>query len=210
MFVCYKEFMRLIALENQLPKFFTVSDLQDALKIKRNSARIFCNRYLKKGYFLRIKRDLYTIARKIYTLNNFDYLGLSNLLQDGSYISLQTALSYHRIIANRMYFIEAISPTRSTDIYFGHYHFKYCRLPKKYHFGRGTGVNGIKIATPEKALLDIIYLTSLGKYFIQFRSINLEHLSYPRLLNYSKKYPLRTQKLLLRLFNRSFKMGKRH
>ncbi|MBM4307386.1 MAG: hypothetical protein FJ123_11710, partial [Deltaproteobacteria bacterium] len=39
--------------------YFTVEELQDLLGISRESARVLCSRYVKKGLFIRLKKNFY-------------------------------------------------------------------------------------------------------------------------------------------------------
>jgi len=101
--------------------------------------------------------------------------------------------------------IEAVSFTRSLEKQVGHLTWKYHHLPKKLFFSYQKE-GDFTIATPEKALLDLLYLYSLGRYYVDLKKINLEALSFEKLLDLSKRFPLRTQKLLARLYARSRKI----
>jgi predicted transcriptional regulator of viral defense system len=200
--------MQLYKLEEGLPKFFSHKDVEKLLNIKKSSAKVLCSRYLKKGFFLHVKRDCYMLKRKRHTLMEEDFLRLSNKLHQPSYVSFTSALWRYRKSARVIGFIECISPQKSSEIKFDSYRFKYYRFPKKLFFGFQESPHGFLVAEPEKALLDIIYMHSLGRYFAHFRGITLEGLSYPKLLRYSKKFPKRTQKILLHLFKRALSRRK--
>lgn len=57
-------------------------------------------------------------------------------------------------------------------------------------------IDGIYIATPEKALLDTIYLWSKGKIILNREGLNLKNLSLKMVSKNSKKYPLYVRRKL--------------
>ena len=67
-----------------------------------------------------------------------------------------------------------------------------------FHFGY-TLQKDLFIALPEKALLDQLYLVSFGKAKLDLDELNLKELSKSKFLKFSKKFPLRTQKLAQKL-----------
>lgn len=200
--------MRLYKLEEGLPKIFSISDVEKLLQIKRSSAKVLCSRYQKRGYFLHVKRDFYILKRYRHLLSEDDFLSLSNNLHSPSYVSFFHALRKYRLAPRLIGYVESVNFTKSYELSFDNYRFKYFKFPKKLFFGYVATPLGTVIAEPEKALLDIIYMQSLGRYFANYRGINLEGLSYRKLLSYSKKYPQRTQKILLRLFKRAINRRK--
>ncbi len=55
-------------------------------------------------------------------------------------------------------------------------------------------MDGIYIATPEKAFLDAVYLWSRGKIMLNREELNLKNLSLRRVSKNAKKYPLYVRK----------------
>lgn len=193
-------------IENNLPKIFSLEDMTKLLKIKRESARVLAARFVKKDIIHRIKRNLYVTVKMRDHLSINDHYVLARKILQPSYISFKSALIYHGMAIGGKFHIESCSAHKSHEFRFGvSYVYTYHRLPKKLFFGFGKNPYGLVIATPEKALLDILYMMSLGRYFVHFNSVNLERMSFVKLLHHSKKYPKRTQKLLFRLFKRSIK-----
>ncbi|MFA4814930.1 MAG: hypothetical protein WC924_03510 [Candidatus Gracilibacteria bacterium] len=196
--------MHFLKLAEKLPKFFSTKDVQSILSIQKDSARVLCARYTKKGIFLRLKRDLYVFKQVFLHLDHDDFFHLSSLIQTHTYISFTSALAYHGVLPGLPHYTEAVSFQRSMEKQVGHLTWKYHHLPKKLFFSYQKETNST-IATPEKALLDLLYLYSLGRYYIDLRRINLEALSFEKLLELSRRFPPRTQKLLSRLYTRSKK-----
>ena len=78
--------MRIKALKSIKPVFFSSLDVASALKISEASARLTCHRYVKKGYLIRPKRDLYLLEENWASLGNPGQYALANRLQVPSYL----------------------------------------------------------------------------------------------------------------------------
>lgn len=202
--MCYNSFMHFLKLAQELPKFFTTQDVQQVLDIQADSARVLCARYAKKKIFLRLKRDLYVFKEVFLHLDRTDLFHLSALIQENTYLSFTSALAYHGVLPGLPHLTEAVSFTRSLEKQVGHLTWKYHKLPKKLFFGYHKEKTLI-LASPEKALLDLLYLYSLGRYYVDLKRINLERIDFEKLLELSRRFPTRTQKLLSRLYARSRK-----
>ena len=57
---------------------------------------------------------------------------------------------------------------------------------------------GFFIATPEKALLDAIYLMSYGRYALDMSAIDPKKVDENELMRLSKEFPIRTRDMLKR------------
>ncbi len=196
--------MHFLKLAAALPKFFSTKDVQDILEIQADSARVLCARYAKKKIFLRIKRDLYVFKEVFLHLERADLLHLSGLIQENTYLSFTTALAEARVLPGLPYLIEAVSFTRSLEKQVGHLTWKYHHLPKKLFFSYHKE-GDLTIATPEKALLDLLYLYSLGRYYVDLKKINLERIDFEKLVEHAEKFPERTKNLLKNLYKRHAK-----
>lgn len=122
------------------------------------------NRALKDGSLIRIRRGLYLLGDRP-TLSIHPFV-VAQSLRPGSFISFESALSYHGWIPEAVFTTTSVSPDRKTiecetDV-FGHFSFnpvaidKYCFL---------VGVDRIKlgmsialIAQPLRALMDLVAL----------------------------------------------------
>ncbi len=112
-----------------------------------------------KGYIQKVINRWYAFA-DVPTEEYFRYW-TANRIYSPAYVSLQTALSYHGLIPEGVYTTTAVSSrkTKSFDTFLGT--FGYRHLKPSLFFGyqvvRWQGFP-IKIAEPEKALLDYLYL----------------------------------------------------
>jgi hypothetical protein len=121
----------------------------------------FLARLVKKGDLIRLKNGFYVIAEKIKNAP-VPYEQLSNLLHGPSYLSFEWALSHYGMIPEGVYVITSASSARSKIFktplgtfdytYLGHRRFAIGIDQKENSAGR------FLIATPEKALVDLVHL----------------------------------------------------
>ncbi len=199
------KFMHFIQLAEELPPLFASGDVQRILGIQGDSARVLLARYVKKGIFCRLKRGIYIFQKKLIHLSRQDLYEISCRLQPKSYVSFSSILEEAKILAPgqlKAPWVEAVNPLRTWERTVGPVTWKYHKLPKALFFGCIEKGNAL-VATPEKALLDTLYLHSLGRYYLDFRQLNLESLNAKQLWEWAKVYPPKTRVLLERLFSRS-------
>jgi predicted transcriptional regulator of viral defense system len=180
---------------------FSVTDLAVGLKIKPASANVLAARYAASGVFLRLKRDCYVLAHDWPKYTITQYLTVANFLQVPSYVSFMTALSYHEVTTQvPKGFFENASHKRTARYETGGIVFVYYRLDRQYYFGFSRQ-DGVFISTPEKALIDVLYLYSLGRYKVDFDSLDLTRLDRRRIRDIIKVYPDRTRRIARRVCN---------
>jgi predicted transcriptional regulator of viral defense system len=113
----------------------------------------------KKGYIIRIRNNWYSVTGRI-TMEAHLYW-VANKIYRPSYVSLETALAYYGWIPEAVFTVTSISTrkTQTFDTPVGH--FRYSSVKPALFFGYrllNTEGYGAKIAEPEKALLDYLYL----------------------------------------------------
>jgi len=169
--------------------FFSPQDVARACAISDKSANVLCSRYVSNGILLRIKRNYYVISERWKYLNNEDIFVISNLLEVPSYISLTTALAYYDVTTQvQRDFFEAISIKRTKEIVVKERSFTFTKIDKKLYKGF-VKENGYFIATPEKALLDAVYLTSLKRYYLDFDALDLSKVKKNNIRGLLEMYP---------------------
>ncbi|MEA2022034.1 MAG: hypothetical protein U9N08_06130, partial [Candidatus Caldatribacteriota bacterium] len=138
--------------------YFTYQDIAKILSITEDSARVLCTRYAQQKYLIRLKRNFYILKEKWDNINMGQRFELANLLQVPSYISLMTALSFYEYTTQvQQKFIESVSLYRTFVKEVEGVIFNYCKIKDKYYFSFIKKDN-IFIASPEKALIDSLYL----------------------------------------------------
>ena len=167
--------------------YLTVDDIARTLSITKESAKVTATRYVNKGYLIRLKKDFYTTPDKFNNLKEPDLFKLANILQTPSYISLLTALGYYNISTqHQRNLIESIALKRTKSISIQNLHFTYSLIKKEMYEGFELRDNFF-IALPEKALADVIYLFSLGRYSCDLDAIDFKKLNKKRIQKFLEK-----------------------
>ncbi len=186
------KYLELKALERK--SYFTSQDVAELLGIKHASAVVLSTRYVKKGLFIRLKKDLYVIKERWQRNSLTEYFQIANILQVPSYISLLTALSFYEVTTQiQREFFESVCIKRTTRYEIDGILFNYYKLNKEFYFDF-LKQGDFFIATKEKALLDAVYLWSFGKYSLDLSSIDISKIELKRLKKLLAKYPNRTKK----------------
>lgn len=181
--------------------FFSASDIAQALGVKRTSANVLASRYVKRGIFIRLKRDLYVLSQAWRTLSTEQLLQAANMLQVPSYISFMTALSYYDVTTQVFRgFFESAALKRSVRFDIRGTVFNFYKLQRKFYFGFKR-IGDTFMSTQEKAFVDAVYLFSFGKYRMDFDSIDVSKLDKRKLKAILRIYPARTVVLAERLCN---------
>jgi predicted transcriptional regulator of viral defense system len=175
---------------------FGYEDLARVLGISQASARVTASRYVMQGLIVRVKRNLYVLKERLNAAGREELFLLANLGQSPSYISLATALDYYEITTQvQRDFIESIAVKRTREIRLKGTVYRYTRISSSLYFGFEKQKD-IFIAAPEKAFLDAMYLASFGRYSLDLAAIDAGKLNRNKLKQMSKKFPLKTQRLL--------------
>ncbi|UCH01130.1 MAG: hypothetical protein JSU78_04070 [Deltaproteobacteria bacterium] len=174
--------------------FFTQHDVAYALGIKLASTAVLCNRYVKKGLLMRLKRGLYARTETLGHLGQLGLFHIANMLQVPSYISLMTALSYYGITTQgQRGSFESISVKRTKTFEAGDLSFHYSKIRPDLYRGF-IKRDGVFIARPEKALLDSFYLASMGRYALDGSSLDLTKVDEEMLADFCVLYPPKTRR----------------
>jgi len=188
--------MNIIKLRNISKLYFGYQELSRALDISTSSARVTASRYVKMGLLVRIKRNLYMLKETWEASGPRDKFILANLGQAPSYISLLTALDFHNISTQmQQNFIESMALQRTKTISIGGTLFRYSKIAASLYSGFSRQ-DGFFMASPEKALVDAVYLVSFGRYALDFASIDHEKINPNKIGKISEPYPRRTKKIL--------------
>ena len=152
---------------------FSSVDLADTMGIKRSSAKVVCSRYVAQDLLIRLKKDLYIRSEDWDGLDPLDLFRIANRLQVPSYISLTSALSFHEGTTQiQPGYVESIAQKRTVQYEIKGVVFSYKKIQQGLYFGFQK-VDGIFIASPEKALADAIYIQSIGRYSIDMAALDL-------------------------------------
>lgn len=186
--------MKQIELLKKLKKlsksYYTVSDLQMILGQSRATTRKEIHRLVKSEVLKRIGRNVY-----VSPLFSYDLEEIAASLYAPCYLSFETALSKYGILSQIPYTITFATLCRPKKITLENQEIEYRKLKPELFFGYKL-VKGLLIAEPEKALLDELYMVSLGKAKLDFKELDLDKLSFKKLKKMAKKFPLVVQRKL--------------
>lgn len=144
-------------------------DLHHILDKSPDSRQAIIKRAIQKGYLIPIRRDLYLIKNAKKTLlNSFE---IATIIYGPSYVSFESALSYHGWIPEAVRTTTCASIKRAKEFETPVGIFSYEHIPiKAFSFGveqHQQDALTLFIASPVKALADIVYArkrtwTSIG------------------------------------------------
>ena len=112
----------------------------------------------KKGDLLRIRNGWYCLSSAIQTLELAYYI--ANKIYAPSYISLESALAHYGWIPEGVFTFTSVSTLKTAVFDTPKGRYRYARVKPSLFFGYkilSAEGRGIKIAEPEKALLDFLY-----------------------------------------------------
>lgn len=105
---------------------------------------------------------------------------IANSLRTGSYVSLQSALAYYGLIPEHVPVVTSVTTARPErlDTPVGTYSFRHVKKSCFFSYVQVAISQNQHafIATPEKALLDLMYLTPGGEHDLYLRELRLQNL----------------------------------
>lgn len=161
--------------------------------------RIQLTRWEKAGKIYQVRRGLYSVAPPYQKKQPHPFL-VANHLQKASYVSLQAALAFYGLIPEVVNVTTSVSTGRPERLEtpLGIYEFRHVKTALLFGYRMiRLGEQSALVATPEKALLDLIYLqpgAGTLAYLKELRLQNTEQLDRDLLKKQSEKFG--TPKLL--------------
>lgn len=176
------EFAELLGTVGRLPVFR--ASLLEAGDIRRQALRVQLSRWVRSGKLIQIRRGVYTLAPPHRQVDPHPFL-VAQALRKNSYVSLQSALAFHGLIPEHVSAVTCVTTGRAEvlntalgSFIFRHfapgYFFGYVQVtlwPDQYAF----------VATAEKAILDLLYLTPGGEREEYIRELRLQNLETLRM-----------------------------
>ena len=186
------KFENLIAVVQDEPVFDTGLLLSG--QVDPNDIRRQLTRWTNSGRLIQLRRGLYSLAPPYQKVKAHPFV-IANRLVGGSYVSLQSALAHYDLIPEFVPTVVSVCSSRprqwSTPLgsfLFRHVDRKHLRGYQSLELGGGQSA---VVALPEKALLDLIYLTPGGdsiEYIRSLRLQNLELLSRDQLKGFAQMF----------------------
>lgn len=189
--------MKIFTLSTIDKLYFGHEDISRALGISLASAKVTASRYAAQGFIIRLKRNMYILREKWRNLGRAEQFQIANLIQVPSYVSLMSALDHYQITTQmQQNFVESIALKRTKQKEIDLVTFNFKKIQKDLYFGFKKN-NDFFIASPEKAILDAVYLMSLGHYTFDTASLDIDRFDQAMLRKWAKSFPEKTQNYLI-------------
>jgi len=165
--------MQYIELRSKL-KDFTVFSNKEIYKIDPSFHRRRLYEWQKKGYIKKIINAYYIFSDL--ELNEQVLFTIANKIYSPSYISFETALSYYNLIPESVYQITSATTRRTNYCESSSGNFIYHSVKSSLFFGYDLIAYNkyFKLAYPEKALLDYLYINSHLRTSDDFLSLRID------------------------------------
>lgn len=178
-------FERLLQIAADQPVFET--SLLLAGDVDRANVHRQLSRWTKAGRIYQLRRGLYALAPPFQKVKPHPFTVANRLVQP-SYVSLQSGLAHYGLIPDYVPVTTSVTTARpgERDTPLGRYTFRHVRteLFHGYRLMEVSGGQNAFVASPEKALLDLVYLepgSDSPAYLRELRLQNLEQLNLDRM-----------------------------
>lgn len=146
----------------------------------RADIQLQLTRWVNSKKIIQLKRGLYILSEPYRRVSPHPFL-LANSFKKASYVSLQSALEYYGLIPEYVPAVTSVTTTRPETINTseGVFIFKHVKKMLFNGYQQVEITHGQKafIATPEKSLLDLIYLTPHSDSVEYLHELRLQNLS---------------------------------
>jgi predicted transcriptional regulator of viral defense system len=164
---------------------FTTKTLRDMLGSKVSQSAFFSmlTRLTSRNILRKLERDKYMLAG-----GRAHDFSIANFLYEPSYVSLEAALNFHGVLSQFPYEVASMTTRKPVTKTVDEKTYRYARIKKTLFWGYEF-IQGFLIAQPEKALLDLLYLTSKGLAIVHTDELDTSKLDEARFALYAKKFP---------------------
>jgi len=157
-----------------------------------SALRSHLSRWVKAGRLIQLAKGVYTLAEPYRKRPPHPFV-LANAMKTASYVSLQSALAHFGMIPEHVPTVTSVTTLRPARIQTPVGRFLFRHVKKDWFQGYrqmdlGAGQKAF-VATPEKALLDLVYLTPGADrvdFLAELRLQNLENLDRSMLVQLAR------------------------
>jgi predicted transcriptional regulator of viral defense system len=155
--------------------------------------RVQLSRWVSSGRLVRIHKGWYTL-RDPFRRVRLDFNVVACTIKRGSYVSLQSALAYHGMIPEYVAETTCVTTGRPLSINSPVGRIRYRHVKRDVFFGYRQQVSGKQeayVASAEKALLDLFYLThgsDDAAYIAELRLQASEQLDTDKILRMAERF----------------------
>lgn len=154
---------------------FTIFSIRDILRVEPGFHRRRLNEWQAKGHIHKVIKGFYVFADL--PLNEMVLFEIANRVYKPSYISLESALAHYQLIPESVFGVTSVSTRRTYRFATGLAEFRFRTVKPELFFGYElVSIRGkrVKIARPEKAILDFLYLNPGLRSAPDFESLRID------------------------------------
>ena len=151
---------------------FTIQDVSEVIQGSNNKIYSLIKRAIAKGEIIRLRRGLYCLPKK-YLKKHINLYAVAQHIYGPSYISLESALSWHGWIPEAVYTLTSVAFNKSKEYKTPLGIFSYSHVPQNIFYEsveRHIDHEGyiFFMAKPLKALVDYIYINKIDFDSVDF------------------------------------------
>jgi len=153
----------------------TIYQLGKQMRLRDATVDTYISRFLKYKEILQLKRGLY-ISADFFSKNKDDIsysFYLANVIRKPSYVSSWAALQYYNLTTEAIHSITSVTPKVTRDYQTKTGNFAYQSIKKELFadFSLVKGKHDFFMASPSKALFDLLYFRTRQFRGIKFKEI---------------------------------------
>jgi predicted transcriptional regulator of viral defense system len=180
---------------NNIPKkYFSLKDLSKISNLGGNSLKVAISRLARTGKVVKLVNGLYT-----QDINDISWENLAINIYSPSYVSFESALNYYNILSQQTFSLTLATSKRKKDVNIHNYSIVYRHIKNNLLWGY-IRKDDYLIAEPEKAFLDLAYLSLNGYGYFDPKEMNLSLLNKGKIKKYLKRF---NNKKLTKLISRT-------
>lgn len=187
----------LITVLKRLDKnYYTIADLKKITRLPLHSLYVTLARLVKNKSLIRLTSGVYIAPE------NYDKIEIiANTIYQPSYLSFESALSRYGVLSQIPFSLSFATTKKSLRRKLADISIEYRKIQSPLFFGYEKQ-GALYIATPEKALLDTLYLVSFGKLIIDLQQLDLKEINLREIERLAIKYSDRTQQFAKRFLSK--------
>lgn len=169
-----EEFIRKTSKLPVIESEMLLAGVNDPLPLK-----VQMSRWKKAGKLIQLRRGIYLLP-DIYRKIEVDEFFIASILEKPSYVSMEKALEYHSLIPDAVPVYTCLTTKRPGRFVTEIGVFEYRHIKRELFWGYeslSSGAQTVFIASPEKALLDLIYMRGMKISTGWLRELRLQNVS---------------------------------